>query len=555
MVFRLNSAGRKRKIFNSVLLDCREGDAISRRMPIFQSKVRLTAGQPRRWLAIALTVGIIAGCSSNTTKANAAGQQAQAMLDAGDLPGARAAIGRALALRGDQVDLLLLDGRIKYRLNDFGAAFTSYNMALAIDPMNPEALQGVSQLGSAIGNEVDSVAAAERILTVDPNDTQALLVKGMQLLNRRDYAGAEKMADRILAADPQGEIGPALKARALVRAGKEDEAMALLNAALKRAGPNRMLATAMLETARDRGDAAVMLEQYRTLADLVPKNVDLAIDEANVQYKLGHGEAARERGWALLSDNGADETAVRRLIDLWTEYDRTPLTPDRVASFAESGPAPARLMVARFYLGVGDTRAAMALVGTLMGFEASGLRVRIGYAKGEAGAAGVAEQVLASDTTNCDALSVRATEAVRQGRPGDAVNAAQQAAAECPDRDGAGLLARAYAAKGDEAAVRRAYLDGIEARPLSTAAAAAYADWLTARRQVRLAIDVARSLTQRAPAKVSAWRLLKAACARAGDSGCAGQARAGEAAALRNFAIDLPPGQRRANPLLGNLWQ
>ena len=498
---------------------------------------------------------MFAGCSSNTTKANAAGQEAQALLDAGDLQGARGAITRALALRGDQIDLLLLDGRIKYQLNDFGAAFNSYNMALAIDPMNQEALQGVSQLGSAMGNEVESVAAAERILTLDPNNIQALLVKGMQRLTRRDFAGAQAMGERILAIDANNEAGFALKSRALVKSGKETEAVALLTDAMKRSGPNRMLATALLETARDTGNVPLMLAQFKTLRDLVPKNVDLTLDEANVQYKLGHLDVARQRGQSLLTDNADKEDAIRRLIDLWTEYDRTPMTPDQIAAAVQGAPMPARLMLARFYLGIGDTSTARALVGSQMGFEAAGLRVRIGYTEGEAGSAAAADEVLASDKTNCDALTVRGAEALRQGRSADAVSAAQEAAAECPDRGAADLLARAYAGKGDDAGTRRAYLDGIEQRPLSTAAAAAYIDWLATKGQLALGADIARSLTQRAPAKVSAWRLLKAVCARAGDTGCATQARDGEAEALHTFAIDLPPGQRRPNPLLGNSWQ
>ena len=500
---------------------------------------------------------LLAGCSSNTTKAYAAGQQAQAALDAGDLQAASGAIGRALSLRGDQVDLLLLDGRIKYRLSDYGGAFASYNMALAIDPMNQEALQGVSQLGSAMGNEVDSVAAAEKILTLDPNNIQALLVKGMQRLNRRDFAGAQALGERILSIDATNEAGYALKSRALVRAGKEREAVTLLTDAMKRSGPSQMLATALLETARDTGNAPLMLAQYQTLATLVPKNVDLGIDEANVRYKLGDVAVARARGGALIADPDIAKNgeAMRRMIDLWTEYDRTPLTPEEVASVAESGPVSARLALARFYLGNGDIRTARLLVGSQMGFEAAGLRVRVGYTEGEAGAAAAAEQVLASDKTNCDALSVRAEDALRRGRANDAVTAAQQAASECPDRDGSDLLARAYAGKGDDAGTRRAYLEGIEARPLSTAAAAAFVNWLNGHKQAPLGAQIARSLTQRAPAKVSAWRLLKAACTRTANAGCLDQARQGEAAALRNFAIDLPPGQRRPNPLLGNSWQ
>ena len=524
-------------------------------MPIFQLKVRLTAGGPARGALLALLAIGLAACGDNTAKANLAGQQAQALLEAGDLPGARAAIAQALTLRGDQLDLLLLDGRIKYQSNDYPQAFNSYNMALAIDPMNPEALQGVSQIGSVLGSETESVAAAEKILSLDPNNIQALLVKGMQLLGRRDFAGATAIAERMMTADPQGDAGLVLKARAMVLAGDRAGATKLLDDGVKRAGPNRMLATALLENARDAGDAELMVRQFRTLGDLVPKNVDLAIDEINVQYKGGHADEARGRAAALLTDSGGNEKAMARLAALWSEYDRTPLSPDRIAALAQDGPVPARLAAARYYLSTGDTATAKALVGDLLGFEPTGLRVRIGYAAGEEGSAAAAERLLAGDKTNCDALTVRATEALRRGRPRDAVTAAQVVTAECPDRDGYDVLARAYAAKGEGAGVRRAYLDGINARPLSTPAAASYVAWLLSRKDGANAVHIARSLTQRAPAKVSAWRLLKETCTRAGDRICAEQADRGGAAARRNFAIDLPPGERRVNPLLGNRWQ
>lgn len=528
-------------------------------MPTFQLKVRLTDGPLRHGFAsltaFTLLGAVLAGCSDNTARAFAEGQKANTLFQAGDLPGAHAAITRALALRGDQVDLLLLDGRIKFKLGDYGGSFNSYSLVLAIDSMNGEALSAVSQMGTSLGAETEAASAADRILTMEPKNVQAMLVKGLQALNRRDHVGAGAIADRMLAVDPQDETAVAIKARALVLAGEEAKATALLNEQVKRKGPTQMIATALLETARDKGDADLMARQFRTLDGIVPNNVDLTVDEANVQYKRGRTDLARAKGWALIAKHGGDHVAMERLGDLWTEYDPKPLTPEQLAELAGKGPTPARLMAARHYLGAGDTATARQLVGTLLGFEPSGLRVRIGYQAGEAGADGAAEQVLADDKTNCDALTVRGWAALGRHRPNDAVTAAQVVTAECPDRDGYELLARAYDAKGEEAGVRRAFLAGIAARPLSTPAAAGYVDWLMAHRRAGLAADIARSLTQRAPAKVSAWRLLKAVCVRAPALGCVAEASSGEAAARRNFAIDLPPGERRPNPLLGNSWR
>lgn len=525
-------------------------------MPIFQYKVRLIAS--RSGLAVAaalLLVSATAGCGDRSSKAYAEAQQAQALLDAGDLPGARAAMQRALEQRDDQLDLILLDGRIKYRMGDIGAAFNAYNMALAIDPSNPEALMGVSQLGMATGSDRDAAAATDRILTIEPNNPQALMIKGIQALGKRDYQGTLAIGDQLLRLDPNSESGAVLKARALAFLGKEEEGLKLLRDRVARTGPSQMTVTALLENARDQHNPALMIEQFRALGELVPKNVDLTIDEANVQYKRGARDAARDRGWALITEHGDDYRAMQRLLDLWTEYDPTPLSPQRLEQLAAEGAPAARLAVARYYLGRGDTAAAKALVGGMMGFEAAGLRVRIGYAAGEDGAAGAAETVLRQDTSNCDALAVRSTDALRRGKPDEAVIAAQQIASECPDRDGYDLLARAYLAKNNAVSARRAFLDGIRAQPLATQPVASYVAWLTSRGELDGAINNARSLTQRAPAKLSAWAVLKAACARGKDPVCAAEAAQGEAAARQNYAIDLPPGERRPSPLLGNSWR
>ena len=61
---------------------------------------------------LALTV---AGCADDTAQAYAEAQTAQALLNEGDLAGARQAIARAMALRDDQVEILLLDAQIKTR--------------------------------------------------------------------------------------------------------------------------------------------------------------------------------------------------------------------------------------------------------------------------------------------------------------------------------------------------------------------------------------------------------------------------------------------------------
>jgi tetratricopeptide (TPR) repeat protein len=544
-------------------LDYASGTAITIHMLIFQShllifrsKLSRTTGALHAGLAAALLATTLSGCSNSTSKAYAEAQNAQALLDAGDLVGAKLAMARALAIRDDQIDLLLLDGRIKVRMKDFPAAFDSYNLALAIDPNQPEALQGVSQIGASLGRERESNEATDRILALNPSDAPALLVKGIQQLTLRKFAEAQASGEALLKIDPRSEGGQVLRARAIFMLGRQAEALTLLREAAKTIGSTQMIVTALLECARDEGDSQLMFEQFRLLSQLIPHNVDLTLDEANVAYKRGDRDLARSRDWALITENGDDYEAMRRLSEFWTEYDAAPLDAGRIDTLATEGAVPARLMAARHYLGVGDTATAAKLVGSLLGYDAAGLRVRIGFAKGETGSVGAAEQVLAADKTNCDALVVRAAEAMRAKRPADAVIAAQVIAAECSDRDdGFVLLAEAYQSSGNDAGVRRAYLEGIRVRPLSTLLVRRYVDWLIAKDRGDSAVDFARRLTQRAPAKVSAWKLFESTCSRVPGSDCIAEARDGGVLASKDFVIDLPPGERRTNPLLGNSWR
>ena len=104
-----------------------------------------------------------------------------------------------------------------------------------------------------------------------------------------------------------------------------------------------------------------------------------------------------------------------------------------------------------------------AVLGSLPGGEADGLRARIAYAQSGNADPSAAEKILSTDKNNCDALAVRAADSIAHGQAANAVVAAQQITSQCPDRDGYYLLAQAYKIKGDAAGIRRAFLDGSRA--------------------------------------------------------------------------------------------
>lgn len=506
-------------------------------------------------LALAFAI-VLSGCSNRTERAYEEAQRAEAFVRQGDLWSARQAITRALEYRDDQVDLLLLDARIKYLMQDLRQAYEGYRVVLAFDPANPEALQAVALLGLTTGNDQESRDAVEKILAANPGQPDALLVKGVHALNRKDYEEAFAVGETILAHAPDDTRGIVLEARATSLMGETDKALTLLRDTATRIGNNDMIATALLETARDQANAPVMLEQLALLRGDRVDSIDLAIDEANVRYKSGDVAGARSVGVEILARHGDDAAAMDRLGELWLEYDRDPLSPGDRAQLASQGRIEARIAAARHYFRIGDLAVAEALLGPLEDDRVAGLRARIGLAAGEPGAARDASAIVERDTTNCDALATRALSHLRRGDARAAVTDAQVVAAECLDRgDGFLLLAQAYDALEQPAGVERAYSEGVSRHPQDRILSTAYVEWLFEQDRSQAAVSTARRLTQLAPARVSSWRLLARACARASDEVCGETARSGEARAARNFAMDLPPGRRAVNPLLGQSWR
>ncbi len=499
----------------------------------------------------------LSGCANKTEKAYEHAEIAEQMMQGGDLAGARREITRALTYRDDQLDVLLIDGRIKFRMRDFQASYDAYSLALAIDAGNPEALQAVAQLGLSIGRLRESEEATDRILAIDPNQVDAQLIKGIHLLWKRKYGEAQLLGEKILTKNPSSDAGLVLKSRSIFLAGQQGVAMAMLRDGMAKAGKTEMLTTALLECARELTDAPLMLEQLVSLRQNLPKNADLTLDEANVRYKTGDTARGRAAGWVLLQTNGTDDDAMQRLRDIWDEFDGQPLADAQIQSLSKDGRPVARIMVARFYLDKGDPARAKPLVAALQDEDGRGLAARIDYAMGNKQAAGAAaEALLVDDTSNCDALAVRYGVSMDANKPDDAVVAAQQIADQCPDRnDGFLMLADAYLRSDNKPGVRRAFTEGLESRPMNTALVGRYADWLLQSGNSSRAIGIANRLTQRAPAKISGWRLLADVCRRANDGNCASGAASGLARAQRNYAVDLPPGERRPNPLLGHTWR
>lgn len=543
-------AETKRNLLNGI--DASVGAVIRRDVPRRQpvnylSRVRHFAG--------GLLLMLLAACGGDAGRAMSRGAVAQQQLDAGDLGAARQSITDALAERDDLPSLQLLRGRIEVRSERYSPAFDAYSAALALESTNMEALQGVAQLGLRTGNLRESEEAAGRILALEPDQPEALSVKGLLALVRRRPDETIADADRILARSPGNEGGVILKARALYMRGETGQALALLEKAEPLAGKTEGLAQTRLELMREAGDAVGMLAQFEELRRLRPDDFDLRIDEANLRYKTGDAAGARTLLRDAVLEPKRNDAQAARVVALWREYDHDPLTAADQEWLRRRASAAVRLGVARYYLDTDRAASSLELVAGDASLPARSLEARAAISGGDAAAgAAAAEQILASDQTQCDALIARSTALLGRRRATAAVVAAQSAATECPQNAAAWLeLARANDAHGNLDGAKRAFADAVLRNPQDASLSAEFGSWLEHRGAQRQALGEARRLTRKAPALVSAWTTYLAACERYSGAACSDDARSGLARARRLLGIDRPSGELAPNGLLGRL--
>lgn len=519
-----------------------------------QTDVKTAISIRDRLQIVACAALLVVACSSGLDAARKEADIARSQLESGDLASARVSVARALSYRDDQPDILLLDARIKVLSKDYRSAFDAYRTVLAFDHNNLEALAAVAELGVRANEREIARDAIQRALALDPGKPEVLLSLGILMIEEKEYDRALSAADRLLAAHPDDPRGVVLKSRTLFLLDRRGESTELLKETAERRGNNQWIAAALLENARELADVPLMLEQFALLGESNPDSVDLALDEINTLYKAGRREDARERGVDFIQRFGDDSETMTRLADLWTEYDAAPLGPDAVLALARSSRAAARLVAARYYLDHDQADIARTLVENAPDGRYMGLIARLHVRNGAAVGPDMARQILAQDTTNCDALTALTEWNLSRSRLQDAVLTSQLLATQCTDRnDGYRQLARAYRRLERPAAVERVYRDGVEAHPQDTILTGEFAEWLLSAGRIDAAVSAVRRLTKLAPSRISTWRLYERLCRKA-NAGCGPAAAAGLDRAKTQFTLDPLPGSRPTDQLFGRSW-
>ena len=340
----------------------------------------------RNLLLTCLAAAALTACSDRAEQAAEAGAVADYHFRAGNLLEARRAIGEAIGYKDDMVDLHLLRGRIEFAAGNRTAVFDAYYNALALDPLNNEALQAVSQIGVTTGNIREAEDAADRILSLSPAQPDALLVKGLIALARRRENEALRFAEDALTLQPDNENARILKARTLYLQGKPDAALATIGGADGGEGQiTEGVALTRLEIFRQQQDAAGLAREFARLRNQRPFDSALRLDEANFRFKTGEPAAANDLLVRVLTQ--AEEQnleagiitadAARQAVDLWRQHGAEGMSDAQWARIAKSAPVDAREVVARYLLEERKLGTAGRLITSLGGDTRRALAARL----------------------------------------------------------------------------------------------------------------------------------------------------------------------------------
>jgi tetratricopeptide (TPR) repeat protein len=505
-------------------------------------------------LVALLLAGALGGCSILANDGDEKAQEALALIEQRRIAEARLAIAEAIEANDENPDYYLVSAQIEMVADAPVNAFVAYNNALALDSANRNALMGVARVALEIGRVGESQRAVERLLSLEPNNSDALVIQGFLQFVRKDYEEARDTARRIQQITPRDEAGTILLVRSQIMLDETDDALAELARWEDSYGVTESSARTRLEIGRFRGDAEAMERAFAFLLDNQADDNELGIDYANFLFKRGDRAGAAAEILAVLNRAPEGSDQPRRALSLVREYDGEPALVGALAEqVADLRPAVNKEL-ARLFTDAGLFDPAAALLDKASGFDASATRAWLSYRSGNAQEARrIVSDVLDKDPDNCTALVVAAQLALAEERHGDAVRYGQRSSAQCDTEEQAWTVtALAYSAKGDAANARRVFRQGIEAIPQDTAMTASYTSWLLDRGATREAISAARKLTRRAPALQSAWRLYADVCD-AALRPCAGRAQEGLKEAQVTYGIDLKPGERTAPGLFGRL--
>ncbi|MEE4360052.1 MAG: tetratricopeptide repeat protein, partial [Pseudomonadales bacterium] len=160
----------------------------------------------------------------------------------------------SLRLNADRPESQAALAMAQLQLGAFDAAEAALQEALAINDQYVPAMLNLADLYRGTGRDRDGGELFARAIALAPESAEVLKAGGLWMVRQRRTEEALELFARALAVEPDNPDNGYLLAVALNSAGRADEALQVLDAALDRSPGQRQLLEVAASIARDNGD-------------------------------------------------------------------------------------------------------------------------------------------------------------------------------------------------------------------------------------------------------------------------------------------------------------
>jgi tetratricopeptide (TPR) repeat protein len=386
----------------------------------------------------------------------------QAALASGDLKAAQVALIRIVHEKEDIGDYWTELGKIDLQLGEYSSAYDAFSRAYELDRSNVQLLSALTQMALLSGQLPLADEQARTLALLAPENPVVKLVKGYVALGAGNLDQADTEAIDVLSASPTDPLGNILKARVLLARQQVDDATKLLEAQHQAQPQDRTAIRGLSTIYRYRNDWRNLARVQSDLLRLDPKNASVSLTVIEATLRAMDVNSAVQAAAPLLTDNTNAEL-VDKVLTAWARYAPHNAVLPNAVEIANRSSGAARVSWGNYLNLVAKPEAAIALL------REAQLPVTIRNARWNAvlaqslalqgqlqQARSLFDAVLQHEPDQTDALRGRSALEARTGMTKQAIVDAQRAVSITPktgeDRI---LLARAYFAAGNKAAVRR----------------------------------------------------------------------------------------------------
>lgn len=422
------------------------------------------------FLALALSLGVLAACDSAEERAEAHYQSGLELLAAGDVDRAVVEFRNVFELDGFHRDARFTLAKVleEERGNIQGA----YSQLLRLVEQYPEDFEGrraLVRLALEVQNwdEVERhVAVARNLNAADPLVATGIIALDYRAaLAEQDFAGATSAAEAaavLLEGAPEIVTARRIVIDTLLRRQDWPDALTAIDSALALRPDDRRLHAFRLGVLEQLGDEEGIRAHLEGMAERFAEDEEVRLSLIRWYMSRGLTEDAEDYMRGRTTREGAEDSDYMALISFLLQAKGTEAAQaelDRILALPESNAALFRSVSAGITFDMGDRETAIAEMEDILEDAAPSEqthRIKLALARmlidteNSVGARALVEEVLAQDATQVEALKLKANWLISDDRTGDAIVELRRALDQNPDdAQVMTLLARAYERAGN----------------------------------------------------------------------------------------------------------